>query len=424
MQIKRLREKIEFAVNQLRQAISEQKETISHSLIYIQRACNKSIENSIQKQIDWLQSHTNNKLKIILQLIQQNAEDIKKKINAKQITENLQILQKTQVSQTLQVMQNLQKSTQKLTYVQKAAQVTDANANANTNANVNANAGEWNLIIKKFSPKSQEISYHERRLIVTLKNENWILQAIKMRNAVNNALKKAKIDLRVIMIVKTLKRNNIALTILKKYIADVLLVQRAIWEHVFDVKSIKKDEKWHKIVIYSLKIEIFNMKIEMKYLRIELKKYNSELKLIINSIWLSKDENKARKNHASTILTFKIEAEAQRNLKKWLLAAKSTYQTVEYRDYWSSNQCQRCQTFKHLQNKCNKSSRCLFCERNHLTWEHKCQLPTCKDKQLCNHMISRCCNCQNAHFANSVMCKTYQTAQSISSQKDHLVTKL
>jgi len=52
MQIKRLRERIEFAVNQLRQAISEQKKTINHNLIYIQRACDESIENSIQKQID------------------------------------------------------------------------------------------------------------------------------------------------------------------------------------------------------------------------------------------------------------------------------------------------------------------------------------------------------------------------------------
>ena len=56
MQIKRLRERIKFAVNQLRQAISEQKETISHSLIYIWRASDESIENLIQKQIDWLQS--------------------------------------------------------------------------------------------------------------------------------------------------------------------------------------------------------------------------------------------------------------------------------------------------------------------------------------------------------------------------------
>ncbi len=424
MQVKRLRERIEFAVNQLRQAISEQKETISHSLIYIWRACDESIENSIQKQIDQLQSQTNNKLKIILQLVQQNAEDIKKRINAKQMTENSQTLQKTQVSQTSQVMQNSQKPTQKLTYAQKAAQVTDANANANTNANANANAGEWNLITKKFSPKSQEIPYRERRLIVNLKNENWTLKTMKMRDSMNNALKKAKIDLRVVTIVKTLKENNIALTISKKYIADVLLAQRAIWKHVFDVKSIKKDEKWHKIVIHSLKTEIFNMKIEMKYLRIELEKYNSELKLIINSIWLSKGENRARKNHASTILTFKIEAEAQRHLKKRLLAARSTYRTVEYRDYRSNDQCQKCQTFEHLQNKCNRSSRCLYCERNHQTWNHKCQLSTCKDEQSCNHMISRCCNCQNAHFANSAMCKTYQTAQSISSQKDHLVTKL
>jgi len=76
IQIKRLRERIEFAVNQLRQAISEQKETINYNLIYIRRACNESIENLIQKQIDRLQSQTNNKLKIILQLIQDRQQDL------------------------------------------------------------------------------------------------------------------------------------------------------------------------------------------------------------------------------------------------------------------------------------------------------------------------------------------------------------
>ena len=155
------------------------------------------------------------------------------------------------ISQTLQVMQNSQKSTQKLTYVQKAAQVTDANANAN--------ADEWNLIIKKFSSKSQEILYHERRLIVNFKNENWTLKTMKMRDSMNNTLKKAKIDLIVVMMVKMQKENNIVLTVSKKYTANVLLAQRAIWKHVFNVKSIKKDEKWHKIVIHSLKIEIFNI---------------------------------------------------------------------------------------------------------------------------------------------------------------------
>ncbi len=162
----------------------------------------------------------------------------------------------------------------------------------------------------------------------------------------------------------------------------------------------------------------------MKNLKTELELYNFKLKLIINFIWLLKSENRSRNKHASTILAFRIEAEVQRHLKKWLLAARLTYQTVEYWDYRSNDQCQKCQTFKHLQNKCNRSSRCLYCERNHQIWNHKCQLPTCKDEQSCNHMISRCCNCQNAHFANSAMCKTYQAAQSISSQKDHLVTKL
>ncbi len=146
-----------------------------------------------------------------------------------------------------------------------------------------------------------------------------------MRDSMNNTLKKAKIDLIVITIVKTQKKNNIVLMILKKYTANVLLAQRVIWKHVFDVKSIKKDEKWHKIVIHSLKIEIFNMKTEMKNLKTELKLYNFKLKLIINSIWLLKSENRSRNRHASTILAFRIEAEVQRHLKKRLLAARSTY---------------------------------------------------------------------------------------------------
>ncbi len=44
----------------------------------------------------------------------------------------------------------------------------------------------------------------------------------------NNTLKKAKINLIIVMIVKTQKKNNIVLTILKKYTADVLIAQRAI----------------------------------------------------------------------------------------------------------------------------------------------------------------------------------------------------
>ncbi len=133
---------------------------------------------------------------------------------------------------------------------------------------------------------------------------------MKKEKKEKKALKKAKSDIIVTTVTKTQKDNNIVLMILEKYIAKALLKQRDIWKHIFEVKSIKKNEKWYKIVIHSLKINIFNMKIKMKYLRIKLKKYNSELKLIINSIWLSKDENKARKNHASMILTFKIKVEA------------------------------------------------------------------------------------------------------------------
>jgi len=50
-----------------------------------------------------------------------------------------------------------------------------------------------------------------------------MLKMMKMQDSMNNTLKKAKINLIVIMIVKMQKKNNIVLMILKKYIANVLL---------------------------------------------------------------------------------------------------------------------------------------------------------------------------------------------------------
>ena len=51
---------------------------------------------------------------------------------------------------------------------------------------------------------------------------------MKMRNAVNNALKKAKSDIIVSTMTKTQKDNNIASMISEKYIAKALLKQRDI----------------------------------------------------------------------------------------------------------------------------------------------------------------------------------------------------
>ena len=71
--VKRLQEKAEFAINQLETVMSKQKEIIEHSLSYIRKAYDESIENSIQQQMNALQSQMNKKLETILQIVQQNA---------------------------------------------------------------------------------------------------------------------------------------------------------------------------------------------------------------------------------------------------------------------------------------------------------------------------------------------------------------
>jgi len=114
--IKRLQEKAEFAINQLETTMSKQKEIIEHSLSYIRKACNESIENSIQQQMNALQSQMNKKLETILQIVQQNARNIEKEINSKQMMRKMQTLQTKQSSQTTQDKQMKQRSASKLTY--------------------------------------------------------------------------------------------------------------------------------------------------------------------------------------------------------------------------------------------------------------------------------------------------------------------
>ncbi len=131
--VKRLREKAEFTINQLETTMSEQKEIIKHSLSYIRKACNESIKNSIQQQMNALQSQMNKKLETILQIVQQNARNIEKEINSKQMMKKMQI---SQMKQSLQTTQMKQKSALKLTYAQKTVQSTDANIKTNANAKV------------------------------------------------------------------------------------------------------------------------------------------------------------------------------------------------------------------------------------------------------------------------------------------------
>jgi len=65
---------------------------------------------------------------------------------------------------------------------------------------------------------------------------------MKMRNAVNNALKKAKSDIIVATVAKTQRGNNIALTVSEKYIAKALLKQRGI-ESIYSKPKVSRRMK-------------------------------------------------------------------------------------------------------------------------------------------------------------------------------------
>ena len=105
---------------------------------------------------------------------------------------------------------------------------------------------------------------------------------------------------------------------MSEYNADFLLEKQQIWEEIFsqNIKSVKKNTKWYKIVVHEMSILSFSSSDDLSILRNEIEIFNSDLKLLRNSNWLSSEENRQKKRHASIIFAVNNAEQAQKAIKK------------------------------------------------------------------------------------------------------------
>ena len=85
------------------------------------------------------------------------------------------------------------------------------------------------------------------------------------------------------------------------YTADFLIEKRQVWEQIFSpyLKSMEKNTNWSKLVIHGIPIAPFSMDDGLYLLKEEIETFNPEIKLLKNPRWLSSEENRQSKRHAS-----------------------------------------------------------------------------------------------------------------------------
>ena len=135
------------------------------------------------------------------------------------------------------------------------------------------------------------------------------------------------------------------------YTINFLIEKRQVWEQIFSpyLKSMRKSTNWSKLVIHEIPIAPFSMDDGLYLLKKEIKTFNLEIKLLKNPRWLSSQENRQSKRHASIAIIVENADQANAALqKKFLYIAGSQLEVLKFKAKTINTQCQKCQKIKHI----------------------------------------------------------------------------
>ena len=151
--------------------------------------------------------------------------------------------------------------------------------------------------------------------------------------------------------------------------AKRLIEYRNIWENLFEFDEIKLNEKWHEAIVHEIEIEAFKTSNEMHQLQKEIEQWNS-IKLIRESMWLTKQENRINKSYSFIKISLSTKNELKNAIEKGMIIAETMCKTIEFISTKFETQCNKCQKFDHATNTCNFSAKCQFCADLHNTYSH------------------------------------------------------
>ncbi len=266
--------------------------------------------------------------------------------------------------------------------------------------------------IQKQTQKESLESYQARRLILHVQNEIWKdFNSYSLRNQINNIfLEKENIADPVIASVTRSKTGaSVILTTMSNFSADFLLEKQQIWEDIFsqNLKFIEKSTNWYKIVVHGVPVMPFSMDDGLTVLKDEIETFNSGLKLLRNPSWLTSEENRQTKRHASIVFAVDSEEQAQKAVRSRLYIAGEQLIAESYKSAEAKTQCQKCQRLGHSTRDCINQECCQICAGKHHTRLHKCNI--CQTMGVeCPHAKLKCRNCGENHRANSQICSFWK----------------
>lgn len=214
---------------------------------------------------------------------------------SKELRDKIKRLEKpTQATQ--QQQQQQQPTTQPISY---AAAV----------AAVRSKEQQWTTIQKK--PQKARPSLKERQLVLVSQGAPAAFNALKLRNAFNEAFTaKGGVQSPVVASVTISSKGNKVLTTTPAFTAKYLLENQNIWQDITTFKTAQPITSWFKVVIHKLPI---NHGLEV--IEDEIETFNKGLKVVGTPFWITPESKRGQQSYGSACVAFATEEEALKAIR-------------------------------------------------------------------------------------------------------------
>ncbi|KAH7552688.1 hypothetical protein BM1_08639 [Bipolaris maydis] len=203
---------------------------------------------------------------------------------------------------------------------------------------------QWTTVQKK-APQKAKPSLKERQLVLVNQGGPAAFDALRLRNAFNQAFTlKGGVQSPVVASVTLSSKGNKVVTTTPAFTANYLLENQSIWKDLVAFKAAQPITSWFKVVIHKLPT---NHGLEV--IKEEIETFNKGLKVVGTPFWLTPESKRGQQSYGSACVAFATEEEALKAIRGKLYILGESLRAEKLRVINNSKQCSKCQGFGHLE---------------------------------------------------------------------------
>jgi hypothetical protein len=194
-------------------------------------------------------------------------------------------------------------------------------------------------------------------------------------------------------------------------------ILKAIRKHDPGIVDLQTNEDWSRVKVHGIELGRYGKSPDgLQMLRQEIEAENPGVIVPMAVQWIKpwKQINERWQageiKASSAVVVIRDRESAEKTLTTGLKVAGKRYDCERYERVGADTQCRNCCEWGHIEARCPLAvigtAKCSYCAGSHRTESHQCTVTDCMAAKgkACQHIIPKCANCDESHFAHNNVC--------------------